>query len=146
MNDFPKPASCCIGLLALVCLAACSNAPARSPVQANVAAQTAAVAPGAGRHIKPLAITISPESVALAPGASATFSARPSGGEAIRLMIDWTIREGQAGGKIVPVAEQMNGAATVTYTAPASGGGPYHLVASLRQFPAVQAVATISIP
>ncbi len=140
MNSLAKPTLLLIASLALIELVACGSAPVA------VAAQTAAVAPGAGRHIKPLAIAISPESVALAPGASATFSARPSGGEAIRLMIDWSIREGEAGGKIAPVAEQMNGAATVTYTAPANGGGPYHLVASLRQFPTVQAVATIHTP
>src|SRR5689334_8406890 len=52
-------------------------------------------------YIPPLAITISPASVTLAPGASTVFAAQASGGEAIRLFVDWAIQEGQAGGSIV---------------------------------------------
>jgi hypothetical protein len=132
-------------LLALSGLAACAAtppAPAPSALAAPApVALAAAVPPGAGRNIKP----VTPDSAVLAPGASATFSARPDGGEAMRLPIDWAIREGAAGGKIELAAEELSGAASIRYTAPAAGGGPYHLVASLRRAPAVQAVATITV-
>lgn len=141
-----RPAARLIALLALLGMTACGSAPAQVPAAAPALAPVpaAAVVPGAGRHIKPLGISISPASASVAPGASAVFAARPDGGEVIRLMIDWKIREGAAGGKVELLGEEMNGAATVKYTAPATGGGPYHLVASLRLNPAVQAVATIN--
>ena len=108
------------------------------------ACTSAQVAPGAGRHIRPLGIAVTPAKATVAPGASATFSAIPDGGEAIRLPLDWRIAEGAAGGAFTLVRQAMGGAATVRYTAPA-GGGPYHLVASLRRAPDVQAVATITV-
>lgn len=112
---------------------------------ASMAACGSAQVAGAGRHIRPFGIAVTPAAASVAPGASVTFTAVPDGGEAIRLPVDWRIAEGAAGGTITLVKEEMGGAASVSYTAPAAGGGPYHLVASLRRAPNVQAIVTITV-
>lgn len=97
-----------------------------------------------GPIIPPLAITVEPVSLTIAPGQSAVLTAHVSGGEAIRLFVDWAIEEGNAAGTIVPIDEAMNGSSTVKFSVPAVRTGPVHVVASLRRFPQVRATITVN--
>jgi hypothetical protein len=99
----------------------------------------------AGPYIPPLAISISPDSATVSVSGTAVFTAHPSGGEAIRLFVDWSIQEGAAGGNIVVQPDGPHGDSSVQYTAPDIGTGTFHIVASIRNFPDVKAVATVNV-
>jgi len=96
-------------------------------------------------RIPPLTIAIEPAKVCLHPGDSAILSAHASGGEAIRLIIEWSIDEGSKGGYLESLEERANGEANARYTAPLDANGNYHVSAQLRGFPAVRASAVISV-
>lgn len=67
------------------------------------------------------------------------------GGEAKRFFTDWSIREGAAGGTLSkPVLDGYQ--STVTYTAPSTPGGPYHIVAADHVDPAhFVAIASVTV-
>ena len=91
-------------------------------------------------------ITLSPSSVNVAPGARVLLTAKPGGGEAMLFTVDWHVQEGAAGGTVEGVAtRQADGTYTATYSAPADAAGPYHVTASLREYPAAVATATITV-
>ena len=93
----------------------------------------------------PHTLTISPQTVAIRAGASQELVATNSGGEAMRFFTDWKIVEGSAGGTLsTPVENGYN--STVTYTAPAIAGGPFHIVAADRANPTrYMAVSIVSV-
>jgi hypothetical protein len=99
----------------------------------------------AGPYIPPLAVSVSPDSATVSSGGTAMFTAHPSGGEAIRLFVDWSIQEGAAGGTIVVQPDGPTGDSSVQYTAPNNGAGTFHIVASIRNFPDVKAIATVTV-
>jgi hypothetical protein len=91
-------------------------------------------------------LELSPAAIEVAPGSRVQFVARASGGEAILFSVDWSIREGTAGGTIVPAPKRDNdGGYRAEYRAPMAGGGPFHVIATLRQFPAAVAQASVQV-
>ena len=74
------------------------------------------------------------------------FIARASGGEAILFSVNWSIREGAAGGTILPAPKrQDDGSYAAVYQAPKVGSGPFHVIATLREFPAAVAQASVQV-
>ena len=91
-------------------------------------------------------MTLSPASIELARGASAVLTAMPQGGEAILFSVDWKIREGKAGGTLTEAqTRNADGSFSATYTAPAVGAGPFHVTATIKEYPLANQVATITI-
>lgn len=111
------------------------------------AVPTSLAQPGARRgNVVLPSLALSPASVALTSGQRVVFTARPAGGEAMLFSVDWVVQEGDAGGTVTGGDKrQSDGSFAVTYLAPAVGGGPFHLVASIREFPAARAMATIQL-
>jgi len=96
-------------------------------------------------RIPPLKIAIEPASASLQPGEAIVLAAHASGGEAIRLIVDWSIDEGSAGGRLESLGERANGEESARYTAPMNANGNYHVSVQLRGFPAVRASTVISV-
>ncbi len=117
--------------------------------QANVArAPDPSSAPPTARrsNVATPFITLTPTTVEVPPGAKVLLTAKPGGGEAMLFTVDWQVQEGSAGGTVEGVAARhADGTYTATYTAPADGAGPYHVTASLREYPAASAVSTIAL-
>jgi hypothetical protein len=91
-------------------------------------------------------LVLSPARLQLAPGEVATLVARPQGGEAILFHVDWVLVEGPAGGRLdAPDTRADDGSYSARYRAPATGAGPFHVKAWLREFPAAQASAEVQI-
>lgn len=91
-------------------------------------------------------VTLSPRAAELLPGATVLLTATPGGGEAMLFSVDWHVQEGAAGGTVEGDARRReDGTYTATYTAPAQGTGPFHVTASLREYPAASAVATLTV-
>ena len=91
-------------------------------------------------------ISLSPASIELARGASVVLTALPRGGEAILFSVDWAISEGAAGGTLTAAQPRnADGSFNVTYTAPAIGAGPYHVTATIKEYPAAFQIATVTI-
>ena len=66
--------------------------------------------------------------------------------EAILFSVNWSIREGAAGGTILPAPKrQADGGYTAVYQAPMVGNGPFHVIATLREFPAAVAEASVQV-
>jgi hypothetical protein len=79
-----------------------------------------------------------------APACSSSLIA--SGGEAILFSVDWSIREGEAGGTILPEPKRRDdGSYAAEYQAPSAGSGPFHVIATLHEFPAVKAEARVQV-
>ena len=90
-------------------------------------------------------VFVDPTSATLAPGASITLRSWGQCGEVVPPRIVWSIREGAAGGSLVIDSTAAGIAGTVViYTAPAAGGGPFHVVATNCGDPALTAVVTIN--
>jgi hypothetical protein len=91
-------------------------------------------------------IELAPALVEVAPGSRVQLIARCSGGEAILFSVKWSIREGAAGGTIVPARKrQADGSYTAVYQAPAVGGGTFHVIATLREFPSAVAETSVQV-
>jgi hypothetical protein len=91
-------------------------------------------------------LELSPTAIEVAPGSRVQFIARASGGEAILFSVDWSIREGTAGGTIVPARKRGDdGSYRAEYRAPMVGSGPFHVIARLREFPAAVAQASVQV-
>ena len=91
-------------------------------------------------------IELAPAAIEVAPGSSVQFVARCSGGEAMLFSVNWSIREGAGGGTIVPARKRRDdGSYTAEYHAPTVGSGPFHVVATLREFPAAAAEASVQV-
>ena len=91
-------------------------------------------------------VELAPGAIEVAPGSRVQFTARASGGEAILFSVDWSIREGAAGGTIVPARKREDdGSYTAVYQAPTVGSGPFHVIATLREFPAAVAEASVRV-
>lgn len=103
--------------------------------------------PGARRsNVAQPFVTLTPSAVEVAPGASVVLTAKPQGGEAMLFAVDWRIKEGPAGGLIASDGKRSaEGTYLATYTAPASGAGPFHVEASIREYPAATAVTAVTI-
>jgi hypothetical protein len=113
-----------------------------------VAAETGVAQPSARRsNVLPPSLGLAPASIILASGQNMVFTARPAGGEAMLFSVDWALQEGEAGGIVVGGDQrQPDGSFVATYTAPAAGAGHvYHLTATLHEYPAARAVATIEV-
>src|ERR1700730_11114698 len=101
------------------------------------AQDSTAVAQSSARrsNVAPPFITLLPASIALAPGASAVLTAKPQGGEAMLFSVEWKVREGAAGGTIKGgETRNPDGTFDATYTAPATAGGPFHVIATIREY------------
>jgi hypothetical protein len=60
--------------------------------------------------------------------------------------IEWQIREGAAGGTLTSGGTRnSDGTFAVTYTAPTAGAGPFHVTATIREYPSAIGVATIVV-
>jgi chitinase len=81
----------------------------------------------------PVAITISPQSVDLPPGATQKFTSQVTGSN--DTSVAWTLAEGQEAGTI---------SSDGTYTAPAVAG-TYHVVAQSRADPARSVAGTVNV-
>jgi hypothetical protein len=91
-------------------------------------------------------LALAPTVIEVAPGSRVQFTARASGGEAILFSVNWSIREGKAGGTIVPARKrQDDGSYTAVYQAPRVGSGLFHVIVTLREFPSAQAEATVQV-
>jgi hypothetical protein len=106
--------------------------------------------PGPGPPLRPRVrqprLELAPTAIEVAPGSRVQFVARASGGEAILFSVKWSIREGATGGTIVPARKrQADGSYTAVYQAPAVISGPFHVIATLREFPAAVAEASVQI-
>jgi hypothetical protein len=99
----------------------------------------------AAPRIAPLTIAIEPARASVRPGDSVILAARARGGEAIRLIIEWSVDEGETGGRVEPFGELANGDVSARYTAPPGANGEYHVTVQLRGFPAVRATSVISV-
>ena len=129
--------------------AAGSSLLALLPLRGGVAAEYQPLVPEPGpprpRVAQPR-IELAPAAIEVAPGSRVQFTARASGGEAILFSVDWSIREGAAGGTIVPARKrQADGSCTAVYQAPTVGSGPFHVIAILREFPAAVAEASVHV-
>jgi len=106
--------------------------------------------PGTGPPRRPRVpqphVELAPGAIEVAPGSRVQFAARVSGGEAILFSVNWSIREGTAGGTIEPArTRQDDGSYTAVYQAPTVGIGPFHVIATLREFPAAVAEASVRV-
>ena len=93
-------------------------------------------------------LALAPAAIEVAPGSRVQFIARASGGEAILFSVDWSIREGAAGGTILPAPKrEEDGSYTAMYQAPSAGAGsgPFHVIATLREFPSALAEASVQV-
>ena len=91
-------------------------------------------------------LLLSPAQLQLAPGEVATLVAQPQGGEAILFHVDWAVVEGPAGGRLdAPDTRADDGSYSARYRAPATGAGPFHIKARLREFPAAEASVEVQI-
>ena len=99
----------------------------------------------AAPRIPPLKIAIDPASASLQPGESIVLAAHASGGEAIRLIVEWRIDEGSDGGQLELLGESSNGEASARFIAPPGANGIYHVSAQLRGFSAIRASTVISV-
>jgi len=90
-------------------------------------------------------LTISPETLEMTLGAQVILSAKASGGEAMLFSVDWSIKEGENGGRIEPGIRNSSGAIEATYFSPGSGLGPFHIEAKLHEYPSATAKAIIYI-
>ena len=91
-------------------------------------------------------LELAPAVIEVTPGSRVQFIARASGGEAILFSVNWSIREGTAGGTIVPARKrQDDGSYTAVYQAPTVGSGPFHVIATLHEFPAAVAEASVQV-
>jgi hypothetical protein len=120
----------------------------RAGVAGEVQPPSSEPAPGPPRRprVLPPRLELSPAAIEVAPGSRVRFVARASGGEAILFSVDWSIREGAAGGTIVPSRKrQVDGSYMAVYHAPAAGNGPFHVVATLHEFPAAVAEASVQV-
>jgi len=132
--------------------AAGSLLPALLPLRIGVAAESQPPESEAGsrlprrpRVMQPR-LELSPAAIEVAPGSRVQFIARASGGEAILFSVDWSIREGAAGGTILPAPKrQDDGSYTAVYQAPTVGSGPFHVIATLREFPTAVAEASVQV-
>jgi hypothetical protein len=122
------------------------------PLRAGVADeyQPPGSEPGSGPPRRPRVpqprVELAPSSIEVAPGSRVQFTARASGGEAILLSVNWSIREGAAGGTLVPARKrQDDGSYTAVYQAPTVGSGPFHVIATLREFPSAVAEASVQV-
>jgi len=119
------------------------------PLRAGVAVeyQPPESEPGPGRPRVPQPrLELAPTAIEVAPGSRVQFIARASGGEAILFSVNWSIREGTAGGTIVPALKrQDDGSYTAEYQAPKVGSGPFHVVVTLREFPSAMAEASVQV-
>ncbi len=126
--------------------------PALLPLRIGVAAKSRPPESEAGsglqrrsRVLQPR-LELSPSAIEVAPGSRVQFIARAFGGEAILFSVDWSIREGASGGRILPAPKrQKEGSCTAVYRAPTLGSGPFHVIAALREFPAVVAEASVQV-
>jgi len=84
-------------------------------------------------------LTLFPDTVQIFAGTQITLTAKPSGGEAMLFSVDWSINEGETGGRIEAGTRNSEGAYEATYFAPTSGLGPYHIQAQLHDYPSVTA-------
>ncbi|TLZ45670.1 MAG: hypothetical protein E6K21_18305, partial [Gammaproteobacteria bacterium] len=87
--------------------------PALLPLRIGVAAESQPPESEAGsgmprrpRVLQPR-LELSPAAIEVAPGSRVQFIARASGGEAILFSVDWSIREGAAGGTILPAPKRQ---------------------------------------
>jgi hypothetical protein len=106
--------------------------------------------PGSGPPRRPRVpqprVELAPSAIEVAPGSRVQFTARASGGEAILFSVNWSIREGAAGGTIEPARRREDdGSYTAVYQAPTVGSGPFHVIATLREFPAAVAEASVRV-
>jgi hypothetical protein len=106
--------------------------------------------PGSGPPQRPRVpqprLELAPATIEVTPGSRVQFNARASGGEAILFSVNWSIREGTAGGTIVPAPKrQDDGSYTAVYQAPKAGSGPFHVIARLHEFPAAVAEASVRV-
>ena len=106
--------------------------------------------PGSGPPRRPRVpqprVELEPGAIEVAPGSRVQFTARASGGEAILFSVDWSIREGPAGGTIEPSHRRKDdGSYAAVYQAPQAGSGPFHVVVTLREFPAAVAEASVQV-
>jgi hypothetical protein len=122
------------------------------PLRAGVAAeyQPPGSEPGPAPPRRPRVaqprLALAPTAIEVAPGSRVQFTARASGGEAILFSVNWSIREGAAGGTILPAPKRRHdGSYTAVYQAPRAGSGPFHVVVTLREFPATLAEATVQV-
>jgi hypothetical protein len=91
-------------------------------------------------------LALAPTAIEVAPRSRVQFIARVTGGEAILFSVNWSIREGAAGGTILPAPKrQADGGYTAVYQAPMVGNGPFHVIATLREFPAAVAEASVQV-
>ena len=91
-------------------------------------------------------LVLDPAQLQLAPGEVATLVARPQGGEAMLFHVDWVIVEGPAGGRLDALDTRADdGSYSARYRAPATGAGPFHVKARLREFPAAEASVAVQI-
>ena len=120
------------------------------PQRAGVAAGPPGSEPGPAPPQRPRVpeprLALAPTAIEVAPGSRVQFTARASGGEAILFSMEWSIREGAAGGTIRPApGRQDDGSYTAVYQAPGVGSGPFHVIVTLREFPAALAEASVQV-
>jgi hypothetical protein len=112
--------------------------------------QAAGLEPGPGppqrSRVPQPRVELAPGLVEVAPGSRVQFTARASGGEAILFSVQWSIREGTAGGTIEPAhRREDDGSYRAVYQAPMVGSGPFHVIATLHEFPAAAAEASVRV-
>ena len=119
---------------------------AQRPSGAPSAASTSTPTAARRSNVATPFVTLSPRAAELLPGATVLLTATPGGGEAMLFSVDWHVQEGAAGGTVEGDARRREGGTyTATYTAPAEGTGPFHVTASLREYPAASAVTTLTV-
>lgn len=133
-----RAAGCCLFALLLPAGGCAFDLPTPAP---------AAVPAPARRPLVPQPrLTLTPATLELAPGERVMLLARPSGGEAILFSVDWSIREGTSGGQLFPeTGRREDGSYAAVYQAPQLGSGPFHVRATLHEFPAVGAEASVQL-
>lgn len=105
-----------------------------------------AAPPAASRPTVPQpGLDLSPAQLVLAPGEPARLVAHPRGGEAILFHVDWQLIEGTGAGRLeASDRREDDGGYAARYVAP-PGEGVFHVVARLREYPAVEARAEIRV-
>lgn len=114
------------------------------PLIAGLAACAAPTPPAARPVVPQPRLELQPAQLQLAPGGEARLVARPQGGEAILFHVDWQLAEGEAGRLEPGEARADDGSYAARYVAPAKEG-VFHVVARLREYPAVEARAEIRV-
>jgi hypothetical protein len=106
----------------------------------------AQASPDGYTRVRPPTVMVEPVAIELKGGEAFVVQARPQGGEAIQFSIDWEMQEGPNAGSIEPIGGRTpEGIYQAEYKAPSEGSGPFHIIASIHEYPSSFATVLVTV-